>query len=484
MPNAYSSTEESPTTEYRMFWKHKSLCVCVVGCALLATPSHLTIKLCVATVTRLFVEPITREARTNNMLRLFASAIFVVANCAGMLGQAVQTDNLLPAPTGLLTVGRVSYYWIDSARPEPLAQEKHAYRELMVDVWYPAKTVAAQPPAPYLPDLAAAEANLGQAEVKAVFGDAFTQVLEGHLYTHAEENAAFAASLSKCPVLIFSHGLGMLKTDYTSVIEDLVSHGYVVASIAHTYDTKIVAFPDGRVVQFDEKGRQAHGGSDEESIEYGNERSRVWAADIRFVIDELARYDSERGLDSPLFAHLDMARIGAFGHSDGGRAAALACQTDHRIRACLDMDGVADNLPFYRDVQGHTMAQPFLLFARPRKVPTEHDAAKMGYTRDQLEQLGTAVVKKQTDLLTRMPGGAYRVTISTPGVIHMSFSDAPLIEQDNDTTRGDALSALTLIREYTLAFFNEALLHKRSPLLGEAAAERKGAEVEWFPPPH
>src|SRR5260370_42058984 len=54
----------------------------------------------------------------------------------------------LPPPTGPFGVGRVTVHWTDTSRVEPLAADR-AYRELMVDVWYPADS-AAGPAAEYL----------------------------------------------------------------------------------------------------------------------------------------------------------------------------------------------------------------------------------------------------------------------------------------------------------------------------------------------
>ena len=39
----------------------------------------------------------------------------------------------------------------------------------------------------------------------------------------------------KFPVLIFSHGIGGLKTQNTTQMEEMASHGYVVFSCDHPY---------------------------------------------------------------------------------------------------------------------------------------------------------------------------------------------------------------------------------------------------------
>src|SRR2546430_592392 len=174
-----------------------------------------------------------------------------------------------------------------------------------------------------------------------------------------------------CPLLIFSHGGGVDRSFYSSQYEDLASNGYIVAVIAHTYDTHVVVFPDGRVVGAApafRDSRRSDSTLPRWRREWQNElRSQAYlrrvidveARDIRFVIDQLSRYARDARLRAPFLRRVNLERIGALGHSAGGEAAALACQIDARLKACLDQDGVMHNLPFFRDVAGRTMSQPF-----------------------------------------------------------------------------------------------------------------------------
>jgi hypothetical protein len=50
----------------------------------------------------------------------------------------------LPLPTGPFSVGRVSVYWQDESRIEPLSATQEP-RELMVDIWYPSKSPEGAP---------------------------------------------------------------------------------------------------------------------------------------------------------------------------------------------------------------------------------------------------------------------------------------------------------------------------------------------------
>jgi hypothetical protein len=81
----------------------------------------------------------------------------------------------------------------------------------------------------------------------------------------------------------------------------------------------------------------------------------------------------------------------------------------------------------------------------------------MGYAREDLATLIQSIDGKQDELLKNMPAGSYRITLSTPGANHMSFSDEPLLEAEDD----DSLRILEIVRAYTRAFFEKTLLGNR-----------------------
>jgi dienelactone hydrolase len=72
-----------------------------------------------------------------------------------------------------------------------------------------------------------------------------------------------------------------------------------------------------------------------------------------------------RRLPNGLAGALDLSKIGMFGHSLGGSAAATAMDADPRISAGIDMDG---NLTNYdgtlMPVAEHGLARPFLLMGK------------------------------------------------------------------------------------------------------------------------
>ena len=53
------------------------------------------------------------------------------------------------------------------------------------------------------------------------------------------------------PVLIFSHGYNSKANGYYALLTELVSHGYIVFAINHTYESTGTTFPDGSESYFD-----------------------------------------------------------------------------------------------------------------------------------------------------------------------------------------------------------------------------------------
>src|SRR5262249_46623998 len=140
--------------------------------------------------------------------------------------------NALPLPTGPFSVGRVTVYWQDESRIEPLSAT-HEPRELIVDIWYPSQSSEGAHAA-YL-DVSGYERALGAEGFQKHFGEASETIKKG-VQTHAALDAPYLDLANRSPILIFSPGGGMVREVYAAQLEDLASHGYVVAAISHPYD--------------------------------------------------------------------------------------------------------------------------------------------------------------------------------------------------------------------------------------------------------
>jgi predicted dienelactone hydrolase len=371
----------------------------------------------------------------------------------------------LPPPTGPFSVGRVTVEWVDRSRVEPLSDDR-AGRRLMVDVWYPAEP-SGGPTAPYL-DVAAFERALGAAGLRRQLQGAYDVVKTGRLQTHAVAGAAFSRSVTRTPVLIFSPGGGMVREWYAAQLEDLASHGFVIAAITHPYDGIVTVYPDGQWVTYDAK-RWPQIPS---FLGEWNLNQLEWhARDIRFVLDELERVNRTRSSDLPFAGRLDVSHVGAFGHSFGGVAAAKACQTDRRFIACLNQDGLAAKQPFDRDGGSWLANQHFMLIQRAsdKGPPPEKDLAAMKITREQAVELVSQLDRDQETAM-RTVGASYNVVLDPTKTTHADFTDLPMLAAQSDDAMAKA-HVVTVVRQLTLAFFDWSLRGKRPAMLAKRPVE-------------
>lgn len=352
------------------------------------------------------------------MSRLYRLVLVAVVIALLSLAQDLPS---IPQPTGQHSVGRTSFHWVDPTRPEPATAAVDDKREILVLVWYPATVRSpARSTAPYMPDVERLASSAAASSFSNLFGPSWPAIVSNKLLSHSFENAAVIPG-AKLPVLVFSPGGGVPAVAYTTQIEDLASHGYVVIGIEHTYDSLAVAFPDGRVVvdanDFLDKLRRQSGSPEvlEKTL------TDMRAADISFVIRKLRELQTEK---ASILPHLDLARIGVFGHSRGGRAAARACQIEGQIKACLNQDGSWMWQPFWLDERDRSMTQPFMMLDHLDPDLPDDVYKKMGTTREQYQRRRSDRQAEARDkIYSTIAGGSYHVTIRTPGISHNSFLD-------------------------------------------------------------
>jgi pimeloyl-ACP methyl ester carboxylesterase len=383
----------------------------------------------------------------------------------------------LPNPTGPFSVGKVTLHVIDSARTgaNPVGRGP---RELMLDIWYPAAPGAGAT-VPYV-DVAAFDAGFN-GFLQNELGAGYDALKGKTLQTHAHENAPFASDLKRAPLLFFSHGGGMVSQFYTVQLEELASHGYVVAAINHPYDAGLTVFPDGRRIIVDTAGWNA-AKTEADRTEKSRRRIEVAAADIRFALNALGRLDrTSKG--QPFAGRVDFSRVGAFGHSMGGEAAARACQLDPRFRACSNQDGAIGWAPFELDASGWGMDQAFLLIERlPKGFPSDAELAAMHMTRKQAEDTMRRLRARQDTILMRVGKGSYQVWLVADSTRHASFSDELLLQAKNEADRDLRSRALKIVNEYTLAFFDRFLRERQEKVLDATPKNGLIEGVRRFPP--
>ena len=385
---------------------------------------------------------------------------------------------ILPPPTGPFAVGRVTVHWADESRIEPLSPN-HEAREVMVDIWYPAEP--SNPVRADYVEVVAYEKAIGADGFQNFFGEASENLRHG-VKTHAFVGAPYTRSAKQSPVLIFSPGGGMVREVYAAQLEDLASHGYVVAAISHPYDAIVTIFPDGRQVAYSNKRWPTQPSLEGEA----NLNQLEWHAnDIRFVLNELTRANLAGSSGLPFAGHLDLTRVGAFGHSFGGIAAAHACQLDRRLKACLNEDGVVAKRPLFLDVRGWAMDQAFMLILHDPPTPplTDEQVARMKMPRQRIEAIVKRLEEDQEAALRNTGKGSYRVRLRSEKTSHMDFSDLPLLGARDRADAEKCAAILATVRSYALAFFNQYLRGVNSELLNETAPRNEFVNaVQRFEP--
>lgn len=363
---------------------------------------------------------------------------------------AAQAVPVLPTPTGPYGIGRVGFDWTDEKRRDH-ANPDHP-RELMVYFWYPAVPSALPAHGDYLPGAAQMDARPDvKKRMQNEFGSRWPLIVSGAIYSHAVERAPAAASSKKFPLVVFSHGAGSTIFHYTWLLEDLVSHGYIVAAIQHPGTALMVSFPDGRFVPFHQDSPPANASPDERmqammaNISAGITEG---AGDVRFVLDRVTEITKAGGQPFPFKDQIDIAQIAAMGHSAGAEFAARACELDARIKACVDLDGAmppVSALPVYPDRA--QMKQPLLFLEayHPATQMAGNPAQQQTFLREKEEQLGAC------------PAGSYDVILESPGIAHPSFSDIPVLfaGQDGYPELNQVLHNAGLIEKFERAFLDK-----------------------------
>jgi predicted dienelactone hydrolase len=212
-----------------------------------------------------------------------------------------------PVPTGAAPVGFARATLTDTHRVEPLAGDTGP-RRVPVRVWYPATARGTAP----AHTLTAAE-QVGWEGALGLSPGAF----DG-LGSAASANAP--AARGSHPVLLMSPGRAEPSALMSASAADLASHGYVVVGVDVPGETIAVDRGDGTLVDLS----PALDHASDESIAL---RSR----DLRFVRSQLG------GLKG--VGRLDLQRVGAFGHSNGGATVADAMLYDRQIDAGVNLDG-------------------------------------------------------------------------------------------------------------------------------------------------
>jgi predicted dienelactone hydrolase len=381
---------------------------------------------------------VTFAIREQRSRRVVAGLMFVLAAGSCALSAFLPMFRL-PAPTGPYLIGTQILHLVNGHPPPHAVLRADGTRELMVQVWYPA-----------------APSNTPRAPYRKLSETSLLSTYQSVLWTHARLDAPFATDGSPFPLLLLDPEWNGRRTYFTYLVEELVSHGYVVVGIDHTGNSGPTAFPDGHVSQPDpDPGLDFESHTFDELNGYGAQQLAVQVNDALFVLDQMQTFNQDSS--NWLHAHLDMNRVGAFGHSFGGSVSAEACREDSRIKSALDMDG-----SLWGPVQQLGLAKPFMMIEEDVDLsPPPEQIKDHGAMISHLFDLSDAAMMRKSE--------GFHVTVH--GSTHSSFTDRSLYSPlKRYSGEGDipADREYMIIRQYVLAFFDKTLNGKDSPLLDEA----------------
>ena len=343
------------------------------------------------------------QGRLARLFRTFAAlAMVAVAGVVALLGSLWLEHRFaitLPAPTGAFAVGRAIYDWTDEATFDTLAPVSGTKRELLVWIWYPA-TAAQSATAEYLP---AALCEEVERDLGTLLGKFLTRDLS-KVQPHSIRNADVSPEERSYPVVIMRAGASSEVWNYSTLAEDLASHGYVVVGFDAPYRTSVVVFPDGRVMRRTPENNPelCEGQEQEQQIRCVTRVLAAWTADIGFVLDRLERLNATDA-SGKFKGRLDMTRVGVFGHSFGGATALQFCHDDSRCKAGIDVDG----RPFGSVIRTG-LHQPFLFLLSDHRRESDPES----------EQIKANI----QSIYERLPPDG-RLEVVIRGANHFLFSD-------------------------------------------------------------
>jgi dienelactone hydrolase len=153
------------------------------------------------------------------------------------------------------------------------------------------------------------------------------------------------------PLIVFSHGGLGVKSSNESLYNELASHGYIVCSIDHTYQSFYSTDEDGDTTWIDLGYMQDLFAEDpqsdiQQSYEYYQKWMKIRTDDINFVIDYIITEVENNNADMA-YKLVDIAKIGVMGHSLGGSAALGIGRIRADVNAVIALES-----PFMYDIEG------------------------------------------------------------------------------------------------------------------------------------
>ncbi len=343
----------------------------------------------------------TKVKIKKNVWAILGLAVLLVAATA----LTAITKAPFPRPSGPYAVGTFQMELQDDSRVSATTGQG---RRLLVQFYYPTQEKP-DDASPYTPAPRQLEQGL-----KALYGAPAPLIRKITGATvPVQWNAEPAGADERFPLLIFSHGFNGSRFQNSFLLPELVSQGYVIASIEHTGAASGTVFQDGS------QGHTTPFDSIMANGPFSNEKIVEWSADQRFVLDQI---ELMRQAGTLAFGQLlDLEKVGLFGHSFGGAASAATLTADKRFRAGINMDGF-----YFGEAYRTGFGQPFMELRADNKSAEEmsdKELKEWKFTREQYQDFLFDEWARRIESYARNGYESYTLRYAN----HMSFSDFSLM---------------------------------------------------------
>ncbi|MBL6991435.1 MAG: hypothetical protein ISR65_16750 [Bacteriovoracaceae bacterium] len=243
-------------------------------------------------------------------------------------GSTTQRQDLVipfPSLSGRFLVGHQKMTFRDTSRTEVLAPSDEELacafgdesKKIPVSFYYPVSTNATAVPDQYLPHPVIEALQLDTSLVNMAKRSLRDQKVNKGQY----------------PLIIFSPGLGISSLFYTATLEEIASHGYIIAAISHPYISGEVYIPDTQcVVSMPPLPTDRW-----ELLELLGNMIHENLKDIDYLLEVISQMSHG---NSFLNQKVDLSKLILMGHSGGGMTATMYCSKPQAdCFAAINFDG-------------------------------------------------------------------------------------------------------------------------------------------------
>ena len=370
-------------------------------------------------------------------ISLILFCIFYCSSCSLAVSKVANIKDI-NQPTGVYDIGTKRLLLIDSTRTNWFLDDyHHEKRKLMTQIWYPANSDSLIKKSKYIDNDEALTHTI------RLQGYDVPEILSNQIgYVDCNSwSDAYPIQNKKFPIIIFSHGHGGLRTQNTNQVEELVSHGYIVIAVDHTFDAGFIQFPD-KTISYSLSARP-NDDRIEETPEKFYTRFGYRTDDINFLIEQINDFYH---YDDKIFSIIDQENIGIFGHSFGATTSLYSGFHNPSIKSCFSLDGWFEPMP-------DTLITKNI--SKPVFCLGQNNQGEIKYWNDLNYEKLEKIMNNNTDL---------SIIIDVPGSYHYDFCDFTyftyLSKQLNFSGSVDTDTMAKLMNITLLDFFDYTLKNK------------------------